>query len=187
MDFILFALHTGSNTCLTTWSEINQNIQNTFLLIIYYFQRARTYSPILKMLLYYHLNFLPSLQVSVGCQTINVYDLRYSKNPFECPVMLIGLCIGIGVLALIAIAAICCYACGKYRTQKSQGSQHAEHHQESQSSQVGEHYPNRRKRPFSGRMLSLFRTTPRQYHEDSTYRQVNALFVTHSLKTRNPK
>ena len=63
---------------------------------------------------------LTTFQVSVACQTINVYDLRYSENPFECPEMLIGLGVGIAVLALIAIAAICCYACGKYRSQRTE-------------------------------------------------------------------
>ena len=59
------------------------------------------------------------IQVSVGCQTINVYDLRYSENPFDCPMMLIGLGIGLGMLGIVAIAAICCYTYGKYWTQRN--------------------------------------------------------------------
>ncbi len=58
-------------------------------------------------------------QVSVGCQTTNVYDLQYSDNPLDCPEMLLGLGVGLGMLGILAIAAICCYACGKHRTQQA--------------------------------------------------------------------
>ncbi len=79
------------------------------------------------------------IQVSVACQMINVYDLKYSENPFECPGMLIGLGAGIGLLALLAIAGLLCYACGKYRGRE-----------------VDDHYPNRGKQQFSLRMLSQY-------------------------------
>ncbi len=54
----------------------------------------------------------------VGCQIINVYDLHYSENPFDCPEILVGVGVSLALLALGAIAAICCYTCGKYRKQR---------------------------------------------------------------------
>ncbi len=61
----------------------------------------------------------PRVRMSLACQTvINVYDLRYSKNPFDCPAMLIGIGLCLGVLAVILIAAIICYNLGKQWKQK---------------------------------------------------------------------
>ncbi len=65
------------------------------------------------------INDNPRVRISVACQTvINVYDLRYGENPFDCPVMLIGIGVGLGILAFIFIASIICYACGKQCRQR---------------------------------------------------------------------
>ncbi len=60
----------------------------------------------------------------VGCETINVFDLKYSTNPFDCKVLMFWICGGIAALALIAIFALCVYRCGKERGNKSKNGQH---------------------------------------------------------------
>lgn len=87
---------------------------------------------------------------------INVYDLRYSENPFECPGLLIGIGSAIGLLALIAIAAIICYAYGKNRIlqQSKNGPNSMKSQQHDQG--LNDHYPNRRKRPFSFAIFPRF-------------------------------
>ena len=64
--------------------------------------------------------------------------------------MLIGLGVGIGVLALIAIAAICCYACGKYRSQRTE-----------------KYYPNRQTRNLSLKFFPKFGKTSGKHHAQS--------------------
>ncbi len=51
----------------------------------------------------------------MACQTVNIYDLRYSENPFECPGMLICLGVVLALFVLIVTAAICHYIYAKYR------------------------------------------------------------------------
>ena len=52
--------------------------------------------------------------VIVACQKINVFDLRYSSNPFSCNYMKIGFGIGFGVLIIIIGLIIYC-VCRKQR------------------------------------------------------------------------
>ncbi len=44
---------------------------------------------------------------------INVFDLKYTNNPFNCKTLLLGIGGSLSVIAFIAIAAICCFHCGR--------------------------------------------------------------------------
>ena len=95
---------------------------------------------------------------------IHVYNLRYSKNPFDCPEMLIGLGVGLGMLGIIVIIAICCYACGKYWRQRDNQNGEDEPNTSNRWSQIYQNVP---------RIMSRYmRSSSRVSREESHINQV---------------
>ena len=47
-------------------------------------------------------------QVDVGCKTINVYDLRYKDNPFECPEIIAAVVLALIFFLILTIVIVVC-------------------------------------------------------------------------------
>ncbi len=88
-----------------------------------------------------------------------MYSLRYSGNPFDCPGMLIGLGVVLGMLGLIAIAAICCFTCGKHWRQRiKSGRKRTNHNREDEPQTIDEH--SRRYENFPPPVKSRYMRNP---------------------------
>ncbi len=102
-----------------------------------------------------------------------MYDLRYSENPFDCPEMLIGLGVVLGMLGIAVITAICCYTCGKYRTQKNK----------KENKEAGKHSSSVRSSVYHRISRVIPWRYPNMQSEGSSERPVSIIYFAESLKS----